>query len=499
MEVTIMKRLHFLGILILLIALMGCDATSTTTQRITTVTTTSETTTVVTTFQEYIGYASGLDIVETVLSEAIQWPGLSFHAHYSSVMVSPVAKSICVTANISDSAYRGATYFLVGRYTGATMEESRYVFSAVSSSRSYEACFTGIDLSRQFEILLAKTDTDVPQAPAALYSVVTLTVRDPRFGERGVVYSAGGIVEDAGFVANDTTPSIRYSTAYQDTKRTIDTITILLVDKWTQAIVQTQILEIDETMYEDDLLRLPVVEFFDLAPGTEYTIKTRISGNDGIDAFENISATIIQATSSTYKGLEIIQSQHDLHAAVTALSEEDGIVSIHVYVVNKTNSEHVFVAEIHTSDLHQNNYVTKVDLTEGANVIELSAAAFSFGGVIYIRDVTTNKVVSKRVIDVRFNYYSVQHVYGTKGTLSIEVLGGNQYNVTRSCHLELYSADGLLLETIQMQAYRPGSTFYVLTSVKFQDYPGIYGKVVYQVDTEIGWITHEVLVTLISW
>jgi hypothetical protein len=499
-----MKRLHCFGLWILMFALIGCDATSattheTTTDETTTTGTISATTTEVLQFEGYIGYASGLLITQTVLPNEIQWPGLSFHAHYSDVMVMPVARSVCVTANIEDYNFRGATYYLVGRYTGATLEETRYVFTTASSSRSYEACFTGIDLSRHFEILLAKKDTDVPQAHSALYSVVTLDLHDPRANERGVVYSAGATIEDTGYVTSDSTPSIRYQTAFLDSKRTIDSIAFLLVDKSTQAVVQTQVLEIVETMFEGDLLNLPVIAFVDLAPGTEYTIKTRISGNDGIDDFEDLSATTIHTTSSTYEGLVIQQSQHDLYGAITALSAVDGTVIVHIKVVNDTGNEHGFVAEVHTSDLQQNDHLTTFDLQEGANVLSLEAAVFSFGGVLYIRDTTTNKVVSRRVIDVRFNYYSVNYVYGRNGLLTIEVLNGETYTETRSCRLEIYSANGTLLDTISMQAYRPGTVFTVLSSAKYQDHPGIYGKVVYQVPTEIGLITHEALLTLVPW
>jgi hypothetical protein len=494
-----MKRLFLILLGCLMLFLSGCsfDGTNTTDSNTIEASTTTKEDPVVT-FNNYEGYVSTLEIIQEKLPNAIQWPGLSFLASYQHVTYSAVSRVVCVTAFLTDSNYRGATYYLVGRYVGATLEETRYIFQSSSSSTSYSACFNGLDLSQSYEILLAKNDTDVPEAHASLYSVVTLTLHDPQAHLRGAVFSTDDLDEMPDYLEMNEVSTIPYSPRFVDADRTVTSMTFTLVTKENRSFVESKTIPVTEAMYDGDDLQFPTMIFENVAPGYAYFIMSTMSGNDGIDDFKDVPALRYEVLTPTYRDIEVISIRHDLYAVITGLEVIADQVVFHYIIVNTTGSEHAIRAEIYYSDLHGASFEQFISLSPSEHTFSISAALLRFGAQILIRDTTTNNAFIRRVIDTNFNYYYIYYQYGLQGRITVEIRE-EDYTETISCYLEIYRADGTLLETVNLQSYEPGITYDLTISTRYQNVPGVWGKVFYRVDSEIGYVNHEVIVYLIQW
>ena len=481
-------------IVLFLFFLTGCVNNESTTTISTTTESTSANpiTTSKSTFRGYIGYVSTVEITEERLSNSTQYPGLVFFASYQDVAYSAVSNSICTTVLIGDSNYRGATYYLVGRYVGDQLNEKRFVFAPASESTEYKACFNGLDLSRRYEILVAKNDTDAPQSHSTLLSMKTLTFFDPNASERSSIYFVENESVNSELVEMNEKPSYDYTPTFLDKGRTISSMSVYLTTK-DNKIIEESSFEITEDFYVGDNLHLPTIAYTDLAPGLNYKIKTVISGNDGIDDFEDLTVMTVSFSAPTYEGeMSISNIQYDLYAAITGLEVMDGNVIYHYVVHNVTDEEHDFQAIVSYSDIDHNDYNLLIDLDPLNHQFSVPVELLSYGSVVTVMDTSTNQPMMRRVIDSNFNYYNMSYQYGERGKISFEIGEIDDYNETLQCYLEIFDSNHNLLETVDLNEYSPGVYYVLDVETAYQDYPDLYGIVTYQVNCEIGLVTRSV-------
>jgi hypothetical protein len=364
-------------------------------------------------------------------------------------------------------------------------------------SASYQTCFSGVRLNRSYEILLAKSDTDVPEAHSTLYSVVTLTLFDPDASRRDVVYGDTSANETPDVLAIDQTSHIAYAPRLIDVGRAIDSITFVLSTREGSVEVERRTVPILETMYAGDRLEVPLQLFESLAPGLEYVVRTTMSGNDGIDDFVDQPVMTAFITAPRYPGQEDAYAQHDLFAVIRGFEAVGDQVVFHYDIVNRTGVEHVFEALIITPGPDSGTREESIALDADEHSFSVPMELLSSGAAVYLKNPAMPSVsFYQRFIDPGINIYFVYYVFGGDGTLTFEIREEDHHE-TLFCYLEILNESGTVLNAINLQSYAPGQTYTINTGVRYQDHPGIWGKLVYRVETEIGPITHEVVLNLL--
>ncbi|GEM_PF-2925489 len=494
-----MKKFITLALFILVsFSLFGCDlfARTESTDSLTTASTSeavTSTTTTSTPFSGYIGYATNLQIEQTIMPLAQRLPEQFFYARYTEVKFNPVTKDLCFHVLIGDTEYIGANYYLVGRVVGSTLNEDRTVFRIASSTADKSFCLNNIDLSEDYEVLIAKSDQDDLNSSSTIFSVSTLTLYDPAHESRGRVVLDEIVDNSPNYLLTSELPYIDLSIQYEDVHRCIEHIEIVLFADFNKEAVRSIKLDIDESYYTGDILNLTQVLFEELSPNMDYLIQLFISGNDGVDDFTDVTLDTFAITSSTYENVEIEDSYNNLYAAITGTEVVGDQVVFSYNAVNDGsyiykdtqvqismlvsiyNGSEITLYNSYSLDMESHSFSVPIDELMNGAIIQITDLRHQY--------VFSNLVISPNTIPFIIYYTS------SNGLIHLEI-GDYSFTPPSELKLDIVDSNGNIIETFNHISSITGPYDFSPTA-NVSAYSSYHAVISYQVDTLIGVFDRE--------
>jgi len=452
----------------------------------------------------YVGYATNISITETIMPMNQRLPQKYFTGSYSKIKYTALTKELCVTATINDKDYRNATYYLVGRKVGNNYYgEYRVQFLVPSGVGSKTVCFTNIDLTQAYEVLLTKNDLDDLNPSSTMYSVNTLTLIDQKASERNHLseYSVSG--HSPSIYENGDSPYIHFSSTFLDPSRSVERVHVVLFDPFNNSMIDSKVIEITTDLYEGDLLKLENIRFdSDVAPKLEYSIQIFADGNDGVDDFEKITIGNYSYETGTYAISTVNDVYHGLFAVVTGYEVIGD--NVHIYYAARNDGKIIYsdtqkkVSIIMTT--HTGPYPNPIEKTfplyVDQNVFVLPKALLNDGLYLSIRDSRFQISFCDFIISPNYVRMSVNEnrEHGVRVYL---IDDGKEPPL--SMKVEIIDIDDQVVETIPNVSTEYGEHHY--------PYLGTYGKnegyrvkVTYEVNSGIGILTHVAYYSLyVNW
>ena len=440
-------------------------------------------------YLENVGYASGILITQYDMPSNQKLLQRDFDGSYSDVNYNPITQTLSLKASITDKYFRNATYYLVGRYVGSKSEE-RKSFTLYTSIASFSYTFYGVDLSREYEILLAKVDADNLNPTIVLDSVCTLTLYDEQHNQRYYPTQNDVIDHNSLFINNDEIPFIDVSLLYNDTQSSITSFEIVLYNDYDKKAIESKHIDIDVSNYDGSIISLNHLTFNNLSPNTDYLLQLRITGNDGIDDFNMVTFETFKITTPSYENSYMEDSFHGLFAVITGFEVNGDDVTFSYVSLN--NGDYVYTDT--SEPIQMNVYVSYSNDTNETFLLDMESNSFVLpydmvktGVSIYIFD-------ARR--DYTFSHMSIQTCKNAFGVYFHETsrLFYELYNYSsvlpNYVKLEIFDSNGVLIETFTDLPCVPGSIFLDLTAsyASNEDYTII---ITYEVNTLIGPLVHS--------
>jgi hypothetical protein len=400
---------------------------------------------------------------------------------------------------VQDDQYRNATYYLVGRNVGTTFfGEFRIQFLVPNGTGSKSACFNHVDLSIGYEVLLTKIDRDDLNPSNTLYSVNTLTLNDSKYNMRTYV-EQHSIQNDAPQTyGHGEAPYLMFSSHFKDPGRTIDAVHVVLFDPLNKASLEAQVINITESHYDGDILKLDHLRFDGVSPKVKYLIQIFADGNDGVDDFEQITIGHYTYESGSYDISTVNTSHHGLFAAVTGLEVIGEDVYIYYAFENSDDITYSDTKEPITMIMttFTGKYPNRVeetfllDTTKDHFVLPLSLV--KDGLYLSIRDSRFKFSFCDFVISP--NYVEIISYPSSNKQLMINIIDFDN-DLPISIKIEIVDEHLNVLETIENIRIEFGNATYEYTGN--YDPSGNYSVLItYQVDSLIGVLTHTTLYPL---
>ncbi len=448
--------------------------------------------------ENYLGYASYIEIDESIPPHDQRQPQKHFNGAYSDITYSALTRELCVTANIIDPQYQRATYYLVGRKQGQSIYgETRMEFLVPSGKGSKKACFTIGNLNDPYEILLTKVDLDDTTPSVTIYSVNTLTVRDLRAAERKFVKKQSVIDLAPSFFLSDEEPYIEFSVSYSDSQRALNKLYIVLMNSTNEDIIEEQIIDINEGNYDGNLLKIEGILFnSSIAPNFTYHIKVYADGHDGVDAFEKLSIGHYSYTTKTYERASLSTSFHGLYAVFTKVDVLGEDVYFYYRYVNNgksiyTNTKQKPILTVTIIDSKQADLILQTfELNIDNDYFVLPKSLVQEGIYLLIRDSRNLYTFDELLIydrKVQIYYYPSNEPSDDK-TISFYLMNRYQYNLL-SLKIEILNQNQEVIETIEDVDASSGLFDYTYTGN--YNLEGQYKiRFTYEVDSIIGPMTY---------
>ncbi len=490
---------------ILLFSLVSCGEITTTT---TSTTTNFDSTTSTSTGSDFSyidnsGYAKDIVIKEYMMPSELQQVQKYFLAFFSYVDYTPLTKSLTVTVNVSDADYHGAKYYLVGRYQGDASEERKH-FVFGSSSGSLKYTFDNVNLSRTYEVLVAKTDTDDLNPSMTIFSVCTLEISDPFYDNRSAVSLLTSNDNSPEYLAYDETPYIDLHIEYSDEDQSITQLALGLYSSYDKTLIEERYVEINSSNWAQGIITLDSILYEDLSPFQEYLVQVYATGNDGVDSFELAILGTYSIAAPTYENSYIEDSFYNLYATITH-SEIVGDNAVFYYTALNTGSyvysdtlEPVTIMVYasagninYVSYESEYNEVFALDLESGSFTIPLEYA--KNGAYIRLYDQRNKYEFCLYVVNpgiVCFN--SFISIYQD---LRFEIPDDSNMNLVTNVDVRIYNASHQLVnEYLDLDLSQSSFAWSLPTGVG--SYIGWEVVVEYETDTLIGLITHQQTILL---
>lgn len=448
--------------------------------------------------KNYTGYASEVYITETIMPREQRLPEQYFTGTYDNILYSPVTNELCLTAKVYDINHRNAVYYLVGRKQGQEFfgeTRVRFLISNGSGSKSY--CFSNVDLSQPYEVLLTKVDADDLNPSSTLYSVNTLTITDSKASQRKHVQLESISDQVLTYFSPDEDPYVCFSVIFHDPGKAFKKLTAVLYHSENKQIVEEKEIIVDDSLYEDDLLKLENITFDShIAPNSEYGVQILVDGHDGVDEFNDIEIGQYSYTTKTYEISSYGTSFHGLYAVFTDIEVKGDDVYFYYRYENLGNMAYTDTGELPVFVIVTNtgrypDYIEETfdfDLTKNYFVLPKSQVQQQVG--LLIRDQRLKYVFSACYVnshEIDIHYYPTYHEPEEK-KLTFLLYDVSEANLL-SVKIEIVNENHEVLEVIQDVQALFGQFTYTYTGD--YDAEGQYFiRFTYEVETLVGPLTH---------
>jgi hypothetical protein len=448
--------------------------------------------------KNYIGYASEVYITETIMPREQRLPQKYFTGTYANILYSPVTSELCLTAKVYDTDHRNATYYLVGRKQGQEFfGETRVKFLISDGSGSKSYCFPNVDLSQPYEVLLTKVDADDLNPSSTLDSVNTLTITDSKASQRKHVQLESISDQVLTYFLPDEDPYVCFSVMFHDPGKAFKKLTFVLYHSEDKQIVEEKEIIIDDSFYEDDLLKLENITFdLHIAPNFDYGVQILVDGHDGVDEFNDIEIGQYTYTTKTYEMASDGTSFHGLYAVFTGFEIKGDDVYFYYRYDDQGNMAYADTGElpvfvIVTKTGSYPDYIEETfdfDLTKNYFVLPISQVQQGVG--LLIRDQRLKYVFNAFYVvthEIAIHYYPTYHEPEEK-MLTFLLRDVSNANLL-SVKIEIVNENNEVLEVIQDVQALFGEFTYTYTGD--YDVEGQYFlRFTYEVETLVGPLTH---------
>lgn len=441
----------------------------------------------------YIGYASHISMTETVMPVNQRLPQKYFIGTYTKVKYTALTKELCVTAQVDDKDYRNATYYMVGRKVGNDYYgEYRVQFLIPSGVGSKTVCFKNVDLAKAYEVLLTKVDLDDLNPSNTIYSVNTLTLRDLKADERNRITQDSVIDLAPSIFEKGSAPYVLFSSTFIDPNRSIDKVHVVLFNPLNNKSLDSFVIDITDDLYEGDILKLENLRFNDVAPKLKYSIQIFADGNDGVDSFEKITIGNYTYETGTYEISTVNEAYHGLFAVVTGFEVIDDQVHIYYDFENDGNTTYTDTKQkisiiVTTFTGRYPDPVEKtIPLDVNRNSLILPKALLNDGLYLSIRD--SRFQISFCDFFISPNYVRMSINENQNHGIRIYIIDdGNEPPL--SIKVEIVDINNQVVETIDDVSPAFGEYHHPYSGT-YGRYQGYKVKVTYDVQTDIGILTH---------
>lgn len=245
----------------------------------------------------------------------------------------PISNTICVSYQVDDSEYLNAIYFTLIQ-DPTTFEVMSGVYETQSSSEEeHEVCLTVSNMTEPYALMIGKQDTDDPEYNSSLFeATVKIEIDDAHINER---QSLPQIAFDQVFQNLTESPivsSIVYDLSVLDPQNHISEL---------RAVIQTGLgVVVDEVVLTEhtstsgfELLGYTVE---DLVPGVSYEGSLYLSGNDGVDEYEDILLVSDQMTADyvePFRDMNEIRF-HEMYGRIVDVQLNDTSLDVSYYYKN---------------------------------------------------------------------------------------------------------------------------------------------------------------------
>jgi hypothetical protein len=447
----------------------------------------------------YVGYANNISITETVMPFNQRLPQKYFTGTYSNIKYTALTQELCLTAHVIDAEYQRATYYIVGRKAGTSfMGEMRIQFLVSNGIGQKRVCFDRVDLSDAYEVLLTKIDLDDLNPSNALYSVNTLTLIDLKSIERNHITQHS--LENLAPLSyeKDESPYISFSSYYNDQGKTIDKVHVVLFDPQNDSVIDFKVIDIDDSYYDQDILKLDSLRFDDVSPGMAYSVQIFADGHDGVDSFEKVTIGNYSYTSSSYDISTINTVFHGLFAAITGIEVVED--TVHIYYAF-ANSDDITYSD---TSLPITLVVTTQVGPYGNSVEETFPLDLNTNYMTFPRELLVDGLyLSIRDSRLKFNFcdffispYIIDIAYYPSNDKLInlnlfDISGANLLSIK----VDIIDANQTVLETIENVKTEYGHNSYPYVG-RYSQNESYMLLITYEVDSLIGVITHTLTIPI---
>lgn len=341
------KMIMFSLVFLLLFTALACQEVLETSQEITNLeeTTSNETTTEQTTTEQITTEQITTPIPSTtteMVTESISYEiendlttslGIyRFDGNFVNPEYHPFIGNLTFTLEINDENYRNSTYFVVVR----ELNSPNYDFlQAFTIDESQVSRFHSIDYTPGKEVIVAKIDGTVYNDHVYLEPVASLLVEDLMADSRNTLSGYNMIGNSLRDIEVDETPYLEITLTAIDPERIISSIKAMVYYPEYGLVLDTKDFEISEEMYLDDGLSIENIIFDNLPPDKTFTIIYFMTGNDGVDDFEDFLVTSKRMTTSKYAlGSGITNSYPGFWGVIHNLELNETYTRINIHYVN---------------------------------------------------------------------------------------------------------------------------------------------------------------------
>ena len=279
------KLLLFLFVIFISFSFLSCDnretsSSTSTTNTFTNVSTESKTTTDMTDTSPYITYNTW---------KADSSLGLSnyFDSSFYNPEYNPITNNLTFNLSIDDSNYKQSTYYLITRTKDAINWDNLTLFEINSSSVER---FHSIEYTPGKEVVIAKSSGTIYNNFTYLEPVASLIAYDSKETERKHISNLSIRNNDVDFVEIDETPLFDIKVSLDDPDRLLTSIKVLVYCSRFNAVIDEKSIDLTSDMYDGDTLIVDHIIFNNLTPEYTYTVLVYISGNDGVESFNEVQA-----------------------------------------------------------------------------------------------------------------------------------------------------------------------------------------------------------------
>ena len=244
----------------------------------------------------------------------------------------PIIGNLTFTLEINDENYRNSTYFVVVR----ELNSPNYVFlQAFTINDSQVSRFHSIDYTPGREVIVAKIEGTVYNDHVYLEPVASLLVEDLMADSRNTVSGYNIVGNSLRDIEVDETPYLDFTLTANDPERIISSIKAMVYYPEYSLVLDTKVFEVSEDMYLDDELSIENIIFDNLPPDKTFTIIYYMSGNDGVDDFEDVLVISKRMKTSEYAlGSGVTNSYPGFWGVIHNLELNDTYTRVNLHYVN---------------------------------------------------------------------------------------------------------------------------------------------------------------------
>jgi hypothetical protein len=255
-----------------------------------------------------------------------------FDGNFVNPQYYPIINNLTFSLEINDENYRDSTYFVIVREVNSPDYDFLQAFTI---DESQVTRFHSIDYTPGKEVIVAKIEGTVYNDHVYLEPVASLLVEDLMSSSRKTISGYNIIGNSLRDIEANETPYLDFNLTANDPERIIYSIKAMVYYPDYGLVLDTKEFEVNEDMYSGNELLIENIIFDHLPPDKIFTIIYYMTGNDGVDDFEDVLVTSKRMTTSAYAiGSGVTNSYPGFWGVIHHLELNETTTRVHLHYVN---------------------------------------------------------------------------------------------------------------------------------------------------------------------